>query len=896
MHHYRLRLLSDTELLARAESVYDNASLNAKEYTLDSARFGATRASPICSICKQRVEKCIGHFSVIRLPFPIPVIIAQKDFKTLVSIICPICSHLLIDDLSIVRQIAPEARLAWVKKETMKITDNQRRMVVCPNCHSRVQTITVASDSPQYRFEIQTPSQGYADQINPIQIHTMLQNFSQIEEVGFPETYHPANFMSNFIPIVPNKLRPKTLMSAESNITTYYKNIISDICRELDSIKKQINLASAVEIPRGQIQADFNKYYDKLIAYYNLITDIGTQRSKDSEMSLINRRDRKYADQAVSLLTRLKAKHTKSLWKDGIIGTRHDKSCRTVLGGATESDVYQIQIPEHVANKLTMFYPVYAQNVDAMKQFVALMSDPKIKDNNDIPKVHFVHSGTLDRTTEVTPRNAMSKAALLRAGDKVAISLFNSDWVLECRYPSLCEEGWGSYKVWRDPNSPVLKVPFPTLAKQNADLDGDEVQAYAMASHTTDVESCVLNSIFRQFLSYKTGNCLVWWQDASKFGVNQMASTKDVNVFNGKRISTTPVKEIVSKMLPNDLNYDDGSIVIKNGKVVDKCKVNNHELFKYICYKYGTRTATDLLSKLVNFAYDVIRDNGNTLGFEISIKHKDIYDEIQKIKEQTWKRVCEIEKSNDTDYIKLIKESHELGNQKAKVQLILKEDAKDSNLEKKKNIQDVLNLLNPENIIKDRLEEYYQMVVEMDYTAIGDNRTTCTLAEGTRTCCCYPRYSIDPRAYGFHKDAYVEGIDPYDHMLDCKAAREALYIKGQGVAKQGYFSKRISVAAGNNYANWNRQVEDGFKIVSPQYGSIGADPRHNVVLPLDDISLDDKAFDSKYSEDKALIKLHKKIMENQRRYSTLTNFTQKNTFSGTFATVYHFNQFFNNLE
>ncbi|MBO4735247.1 MAG: hypothetical protein J5614_02525, partial [Paludibacteraceae bacterium] len=327
----------------------------------------------------------------------------------------------------------------------------------------------------------------------------------------------------------------------------------------------------------------------------------------------------------------------------------------------------------------------------------------------------------------------------------------------------------------------------------------------------------------------------------------------------------------------------DGSIVIKNGKVVDKCKVNNHELFKYICYKYGTRTATDLLSKLVNFAYDVIRDNGNTLGFEISIKHKDIYDEIQKIKEQTWKRVCEIEKSNDTDYIKLIKESHELGNQKAKVQLILKEDAKDSNLEKM-------------GYIKDRLEEYYQMVVEMDYTAIGDNRTTCTLAEGTRTCCCYPRYSIDPRAYGFHKDAYVEGIDPYDHMLDCKAAREALYIKGQGVAKQGYFSKRISVAAGNNYANWNRQVEDGFKIVSPQYGSIGADPRHNVVLPLDDISLDDKAFDSKYSEDKALIKLHKKIMENQRRYSTLTNFTQKNTFSGTFATVYHFNQFFNNLE
>ena len=42
MHHYRLRLLSDAELLARAEAVYDRNFLLSKEYTLDSARFGAT--------------------------------------------------------------------------------------------------------------------------------------------------------------------------------------------------------------------------------------------------------------------------------------------------------------------------------------------------------------------------------------------------------------------------------------------------------------------------------------------------------------------------------------------------------------------------------------------------------------------------------------------------------------------------------------------------------------------------------------------------------------------------------------------------------------------------------------------------------------------------------------
>lgn len=882
MHKYRLRLLSDTELLARAESVYDTNSLLSKEYTLDSARFGATRASTVCSICKQRVEKCIGHFSVIKLPFPIPIVIAQKDFKTLVSIICPVCSHLLIDSLDIARQLAPEARLSYVRKETMKITDNQRRMVICPNCHTRVQTVTVASDVPQWRFELQTSNQGYADQINPIQIHTMLQNFSQLEEIGFPETYHPANFMSNFIPIVPNKLRPKTLMSAESNITTYYKNIVSEICVELERIKRQL-MGHTIEIPHGQIQVDFNKYYDKLIAYYGLITEIGTQKSKDSEMTLINRRDRKYADQAVSLLTRLKSKHNKSLWKDGIIGTRHDKSCRTVLGGATEADVHEIQIPEHISSRLSMFYPVYSQNIDAMKQLVALMSESEFREDENIPKVIYVHSGSIDRTTEVNARNAMSKAALLRPGDKIGISLLNSDWVLECRYPVLCEESWASYKVHRDPNTPILKVPFPTLKKQGADLDGDEVQAYAMFSHVTDIEASVLHSIFRQFVSYKTGNCLIWWQDASNYGISQITPKREINVFNGKHIPTRLAKDIVSEMLPKDLSYIDADIVIKNGKIGDKCKLNNHELFKYICFKYGNRIVTNLLSKLVNFAYDVIRDNGNTLGFEIRIKHKDIYDKIMKIREVTWRKALNIERGTDTDYIKLIKQSHELSNQKAEVQLLLKEDAENSNL-------------SDMGYIRERLEEYYQMVVEMDYTTIGDNRVLCTLAEGTRTSCCYPRYTIDPRAYGYHKCCYTEGLDPYDHMLDCKAAREALYTKGQGVAKQGYFSKRISVAAGNNFANWNRQVEDGFKIVSPQYGSIGADPRRSVTLELRDLSLEDKEFDKKYSEDKRLCELHKKLNIIQDRYKRLTNFTQKKGVTGTFAASYHFNQFFDTME
>ena len=878
---YSLRLLSEIELLSRAESVYSSDSLLSKEYTLDSARFGATRASPVCSVCKQHIEKCIGHYAVIKLPFPIPVVIAQKDFKTVVSIICPVCSHLLVskDVLAKSMNLAPEVRLAWIKKETLKLTDNQRKAVQCPNCNTRVMTISITSESPQWRFEVMTSTQGYADQINPIQIHIMLKNFSQIDEIGFPSTYHPANFMTSFIPIVPNKLRPKTLMSAESNVTTYYKNIITEICPELERIKKQLNLGSSVEIPRGQIQTDFNKNYDKLIAYYSLITDIGTQRTKDSEMNLINRRDRKYVEQTVSLLTRLKSKHNKSLWKDGIVGTRHDNSCRTVLGGATKCFIHEIQLPEHVATRMSMMYPVYAQNLEAMRQLVAQQANTLAYDDGRIPKVIYVHSSFNERTTEVNARNALSKAALLRAGDKVGISLTNADWVLECRYPVLCEEGWAAFKVYRDNTSPILKVPFSDLKKQGADLDGDEVQAYAMKSHLTDIECNVLYSIYRQFVSYKTGGIMTWFGQGASTGVSQMTIDRYVSVHNGKHIPSTKVIDIISKLLPPDLSYNDAKITIEKGKIKDKCNLSDQELFKYIAFKYGNRIATDLLSRITNIAYDVIRDNGNTLGFEITIPKKDLLTKVREIREDTRKHIFEIEKTTEPDIIKTIKELHELANQKVYIQKLLIEGMKGTSLDEN-------------GFIKERLEEFYHMVVELDYLIIDGARAANVLSEGTRTCCCYPRWSIDPRAYGFVDRSYTEGIDAYTHMLDCKLGRNALYIKGQGVAKQGYFSKRIAVAVGNNVANWNHQVDDGYKIVSPRYGSIGADPRRACTLKLNNLDMSHNDFAKKYSKDKRLIELHAKINANQSRYRRLTNFVQNDNITNTFSSLYQFDQFF----
>ena len=83
-------------------------------------------------------------------------------------------------------------------------------------------------NEPQLRCCCEIQEQNRLEQFNPIYLYTMLQMFSELDEAGFSINYHPKNFMTTVIPIIPSKLRPKTIVSSESTLTTYYKIIIEE--------------------------------------------------------------------------------------------------------------------------------------------------------------------------------------------------------------------------------------------------------------------------------------------------------------------------------------------------------------------------------------------------------------------------------------------------------------------------------------------------------------------------------------------------------------------------------------------------------------------------------------------------------------------------------------------
>lgn len=876
-HSYQLRLEDDEEMLAKAETVYSAQHLISKGHTLDSGIFGATLMNPICDKCYNPTEKCPGHYAVIQLPFPIVKAICLKDFKILLPLICPICSHLLSPNVKNALELIPENRLPYVKKEVERFTKNGEAIVVCPTCGKKVTNIKIVQQEPSLRMCIVLPQQNVADQINPVQIYSILQNFTEIDEIGFSANYHPKNFMTTLIPIVPNKLRPKTIVSTESTLTSYYRVIIEELCPELDKHYKTLSLGQGVIIDRGDMTTTFNKYYDKLMSYYLLITDMGTEKTKEIELTLIEKRDRKHVDDHNALIGRFKGKE-KSIFAKGIINTRHNVSARTVLGGANDSPIKCVNIPSHIAVKLSMLYPVYEQNLKAMKQLVASMSNTEIFSNVNIPHVLGIFTPDATKMNKITIKDAVTKAALLRPGDKLAISLINSDFVLQCRFPSIREESWSSLQVRKDDNT-IITIPLSICKMKQADFDGDEAQVYVPSSHVTDIESVLLHSTCHQLIAYKNGNFAVWYSADAPYGMMKMKPGARSLIYQGKlQNPTIDVMKTLESYIPKGFTYIDKKVEIKDGKFIsDKTDINNHDLHKYMNALYGSAVTSNFMDNVIQLAYDLNRDYGNTLGYEIRVYGSDSKKKIAQIVEELYRDMKKTEQTSNK-YKDIIQIS---ATEKKKVQLkeILISSALESNIGKL-------------GIAEKKQEEYFQTTILLDHVLVDGHRIQPILAEGSRVNCSFPRYSIDPCAYGFILGGYNSDVSPIAHFYEVKQQRQAIYQRGQGTAKQGYMSKKLCVAYGNSCADFSGGVCNSFRNISTQYGCCGLNPRLFVLLPLIDISIDD--FDKKYKDDPRIIELHNKIMDYRRKYAMFTTFTKSEVVKDIFTTGFNYEQYINN--
>ena len=883
MSKYQLDLISDFRLLKGAAFVYQEKDLKDPNKALDSAAFGAnvTTKQP-CTTCKNTIDKCPCHYAVIELPMPIIQCLCVDETLRLIPNLCPICSKLLIptDRLVDIKKLNPNERFRTCIEAAKKYKSTFKGgQITCPRCKKQLSSTIELYNKYQYKFvpffTIKNPTTADYDILNPIYVKQVLQRFTQLNAVGYSSHFDPKNFMTNYITIIPARLRAKSLIEGQettSALTTYYRLIICEVCPKLTEIKNFMINKNIITIDKSKL-SDFIQAYTDLQAYYMMITNDGSTNTSNQLQQILNKKYRMRYDSNNCLINKFKGKG-KSIMNKGMLGKVHDVSARIVLGPGEDAAMQDLVVPINMANKLCIEYPVYKENLLFMKNIIISMTNNEIYTNQFIPKVIGVNSIKTGKFKRFDQASAQVMAALLEPGDRLAISLFNHDFIIQNRHPSIREECLTSYEVQKGLTSTV-GIPLQTCGPKQADFDGDEIQVYLCSGHETDFESLLLHSPYKQLKSATDGGMAFYYDSAhdDDLGVSRIS---DINIsyHDHQRCEPINVLSIIEKLIPKDFNYHSSSLVIENGKIdKKKCNFKNKEFYKYYASVCGNAACCHMIDTCAQVGYDINRCYGASLGYEIRYWcSKEDREKIKKMKD--------LALTTSMEKIKLLgKPSYDSMNEfekiKPEIKKILIESAANQNFAKM-------------GYTGNRSNEYYSMVINPDHVMVDGGPITPQLSEGSRTNFGGYKYSFDPRDYGYIEHGYVDDITAIEHFFIMMEELKSIYNRTTSVASQGYMTNRMTVLFERALVDNNGCLVDGTTLLSNQYGICGLDSRLEVRLHLKDIDSDD--FNKKYS-DKRLQELHKEFSLNRAKYRAITPFI-KNELADTFITGFDFTQLF----
>jgi DNA-directed RNA polymerase beta' subunit len=880
--------MSDIELINHASIVYNkqrnaftNNITNSELQDLESGLYGSTKSGQ-CRICGQ-TKNCHGHYGVCQLPYPIiaNTIILEK-FVKLIQSLCPVCSSFPIKQylLDKALELPAKERFNYVY-DTVKTIRENNNIMTCPHCKFEIMMIKCNGVYPSIIYEVQLEDSNKTYQVNPIMIHEILSRFTDqsCEYVGFnAETFHPRNFMTYYLTIIPNQLRLKSFETASSTITSTYKTIIDKILPDLQAIHRT-NVGTKCYLPPTYERDQFNKLYSQLNAWYGLYMDMTKDANVNACSAVVGKRDKKHIDEGASMIGRFSGKYT-SYFNKGIIATRHNNSVRTVLGGSPELACTNVGLPKKICNKLGFFVPVYKENIDYVNKLV----EGKISGPYCI-KLYKTSFGEVIKLRS-------DKEYLIEPGDKIYVGMLPTTLVLYSRFPTIREESCSSFEIVQT-NHPVMTIPLTTAPMKTADFDGDETQIYAPSSWYTDAELLLLQSAPRVARQYKDGNLVIYFTADTNFELaainkNTMIGFETVYDEYGTRIGRKEIKprkalDMISEFFEEcnmDVCYTDKTLEIIHNKISDdKCKLNNQAFFTYLSTIYSMRRTLKLMNMIIQLGYNLAKFKPITMGNEVRFYNKEVQDEIIKIKQQTYDKMKLIEQSNKTFREKTIAETLAFESQKVPIIKHMLDSGKDTNL-------DNIGFLNKFQ------NEYYTNMVNMDFAIIDGDRIKPNLADHTRVCTSYPKFSIDPAAYGYINHGYASpNIKPSETFYDCMVQRKSMYDKGSSIGKQGYLSKRFTMAYGNTIIDCNGCSTYNNMLLSFNYG-VEARLKHNLTLIGINKSFEELCKDLKIesTQDDRLKELHHNLTHGRSVYNRLTSHTKNAIMNDQFCCGFNYDQ------
>lgn len=626
----------DKEGITLAET---NTNSQPQKGGINDARLGSASNTDMCPTCGLNTTFCNGHFGHIKL--------AHKLFNAgyfsfilkILSCICIKCCNLLVvkneDELrKILKHKSGKERMAYFKMSGKNIT-------YCQNCGVQISKIkektSIGSRQIISETELDTKIEGEQKKklrqfLTATMIYHIFNNISDdtCRMLGInPERSRPEYMIYDIFLVPPIQVRPPVKGDigggqSEDDLTRK----IGDIIKANERMKKEKE--KKTEATEGLVnltQLHVAQYIDN--NFVPMKSDIKGRITKDLTQRLSGKTGR---------------------FRGNLMGKRVNFTGRTVITSDPCISIEELGIPIMIAMNLTTREYVTPHNIEKMTK---LLRNGKY----NYPGANFLYQySRYSLGSKVYPidlSNERRKDIVLNVGDMLDRHLQNNDMVLFNRQPSLHKQSAMGHiaKIINNPDLMTFRLSPAVTPPYNADFDGDEMNTFCPQSVQSDEElrsiACVKNNLIAAAFSFAVygivqdgllGSLIFTSPDTIISYRNTMNLLSNTSFEDFKLITKDKSYtgcEIISMLLPDNINVSNNLITIKNSKLISGrltkkmlgAKQRNN-LVQIIWDTHGV----DETMKFINNIQRTINNFNLIHGFSVGIKdlvmpksvHKDI--------------------------------------------------------------------------------------------------------------------------------------------------------------------------------------------------------------------------------------------------------------------------------
>jgi len=780
-------------------------------------RLGAIDPGVRCRTCGGRLKECLGHPGSIELARAVIHLKYVPLIELGLRCFCHECGKFLIADKDLEKYS--------ISQRVKKAKDAKK----CPHCgviHERV--------------KVDKPTNFYIGKkrLFPIEVREMLVKISdeELKKAGInTSTCRPEWAVLTYLLVPPVTVRPSIILESGERSEDDLTHKLSDIIRANQRLWENLN-AGAPEVIIDDLwdllQFHVTTFFD------NTVTRIPPARHRSGQP-------------LKTITERIKGKEGRI--RKNLAGKRVNYSARTVISPDSSIEINEVGVPYEIAKIVTVAETVNDLNIKRLKKLIM---------SKEYPGANYIIRPDGKRK-KITPELKEEIINEIIPGYKVERHLQDGDIVLFNRHPSLHRGSLMAHFVKVLPGKTFRLHPAVTFP-YNADFDGDEMNIHSPQTEEARSEAKVLLNVNNNLISPKnntnmlgckgdaiTGIYLLSLEEFSREDANQLLYQSGVIAnFNKKKVSG---KEIISKILPKNLNFSDKAKTCFGQECKyyasckkDKCPYNsylkikdgefisgnidentfgeeNGLLIKALDEQVGREKTIEIIKKIFDLGTNFLTKRGITIsvedldldeevveiGKEIIKKSEEKADEVVKQYEEGTLEILPDKTKEESREIKILKILNEI---RTKVGKIVKKEFPEHNpvnyMIKSGGGGNMLNII--------------QMACCVGQQALWGKRIDIGFTN--RTLPFFKKGEVSPASRGFIHSPFIKGLRPEEFFFGAITGRDSLMDTALRTPKSGYLYRRLANAFQDLKVEYDGTIRDSNNnIIQFVYGDDGLD-------------------------------------------------------------------------